>query len=83
MMFTEIDMNPKTLCQQMRLSAQITMVIWPGKWTANCDAQGAFMPQQCDMSGKFISYLYHCYFVANIISRKILHHEFVSSKLQL
>ncbi|XP_071105014.1 saxiphilin-like isoform X2 [Haliotis cracherodii] len=48
--------STKTKCQQMRMSAMITMIVYASKWTPNCDADGNFTPQQCDFSG-------HCFCV--------------------
>lgn len=48
----------RTKCEQMRITAMITMVIWAGKWTPKCDAEGNFLPQQCDVSG-------HCFCVTS------------------
>ncbi|XP_046368042.2 uncharacterized protein LOC124143203 isoform X1 [Haliotis rufescens] len=53
---TKTKRSTKTKCQQMRMSAMITMIVYASKWTPDCDADGNFTPQQCDFSG-------HCFCV--------------------
>lgn len=40
--------HAQTRCEQMRLTSMISMVVYEGQWFAKCDAQGDFLPMQCD-----------------------------------
>lgn len=53
----EVVKRERTLCEERRLAGLMTMVIWAGKWIAKCDADGNFLPEQCDVSG-------HCFCVS-------------------
>ncbi|KAK3580812.1 hypothetical protein CHS0354_025157 [Potamilus streckersoni] len=46
----------RSLCQQMRIHTLISMVVYRGQWTPLCDADGLFMPMQCDNTN-------HCFCV--------------------
>ncbi|XP_046551920.1 nidogen-2-like [Haliotis rubra] len=48
--------STKTKCQQMMMASLMTMIVYDGKWTPTCDADGNFTPMQCDFSG-------HCFCV--------------------
>ncbi|KAJ8298677.1 hypothetical protein KUTeg_022737 [Tegillarca granosa] len=44
----ETTTRAQTKCEQMRAIRMISFVIWKGMWTPNCDAEGKFLPEQCD-----------------------------------
>ncbi|KAL3856152.1 hypothetical protein ACJMK2_010940 [Sinanodonta woodiana] len=46
----------RSLCEQNRIRAMISMVVYRGKWIPLCDAEGLFMPMQCDNT-------HHCFCV--------------------
>merc|ERR1712179_366858 len=41
----------RTMCEQKRIVAMISMIVYPGQWFPKCDADGLFEPEQCDNQG--------------------------------
>ena len=41
----------QTLCQRKRIQSMIVTIFYKGQWFPKCDAQGLFMPEQCDNTG--------------------------------
>ncbi|XP_041366769.1 uncharacterized protein LOC121381512 isoform X1 [Gigantopelta aegis] len=61
-----------TRCELMKRQNMMIMVVWSGQWVGpNCDANGNFLPEQCDRSG-------HCFCVTQngdvIKNTKVLGH---------
>ncbi|XP_060605744.1 uncharacterized protein LOC132758205, partial [Ruditapes philippinarum] len=42
------DRSTRTLCEQKRISAMISMIVYRGQWFPKCDAAGLFKAEQCD-----------------------------------
>ncbi|KAL5014123.1 hypothetical protein ScPMuIL_008393 [Solemya velum] len=45
---TGAERSVQTKCQQKRRHMLMIMVVWKGMWVAQCDNDGAFVPEQCD-----------------------------------
>ena len=51
--------DTRTLCEQRRIAAMISMIVYKGQWFPKCDTQGLFMPEQCDNTGLLYTKLVH------------------------
>ncbi|XP_060084426.1 insulin-like growth factor-binding protein 2 [Ylistrum balloti] len=48
----DVAKRAATPCQLARSHAMLSMVVYDGQWFPNCDAQGKYLPRQCDNQHK-------------------------------